>query len=299
MACTSLSITSGTLKSTTNSLYQRTYSVGLEAEFDATPTIAQVKSASHGGLSVPGIGAYFDFNGETDLGSYCQSVAVSEIPGTATRAWEIALEYGPIDYSQFPANPVDWPLKVSTQVVQRERAMDFDTAGVPIRNSAKQRFGDPITHEFTDFIITCKRNERVSVFDLGLAYNYQNKINNATWNNFPAKTVLCRSITVNEEQYDSTARVWYYTVTYVFETNRDTWRKKVLDQGFCELDTSSPPRLKRILGPDGQPLDEPVPLDGSGRRLATNAAPVILTFDMIFETDFSIFDIDLSNRLGL
>lgn len=299
MACVGLSITSGTLKSTTNNLYQRTYSVGLQAEFDAPPTIAQVKSASHGGLVVPSVGAYFQLNGEVDLGSYCQSVAVSEVAETATLVWDVVLEYGPLDIGQFPSNPVDWPLKVSTQTVYRERAMDFDASGVPIRNSAKQRFGDPITHEFTDYIITCKRNELVAAFDLGLAYDHQNKINNALWNNFPARTVLCRSITVGDEQYDSTARVWYYTVTYVFETNRDTWRKKVLDQGFCELDAGSPPRLKRILGPDGQPLDEPVPLDGNGHRLATNAAPVILTFDMLFEVDFSIFDIDLSNRLGL
>lgn len=301
MAITQVDVIPGTRKSRINNLFQRTYAVSLRVEADAYPTFAEVRSAVDPvtGLSVPTIGAPWLLGSDSDTGSFCTSVDISEVDDTLGLVYEVALEYGPYDAQTFPANPMDWPLKVSTSVVYRERAVDFDANGDPIRNSAKQRFGDPVTREFADYVITCKRNEEIGAFSLSLAHDYQDSINDDTWNGFAAGVVLCKSITTGDEQYDSTAEVWYYEVTYVFETNRFTWAKELLDQGFCELDGSSPPKHKRILDTQGQPIDEAVPLNGSGVRLATNGTPVTLSFDMFEAKDFSIFNIDFAVRLGL
>jgi hypothetical protein len=51
---------------------------------------------------------------------------------------------------------------------------------------------------------------------------------------------------------------------------------------------------------NGQPVSDPIPLDGSGHWLGVNAYdnPVVLTYEVFEEADWTGLNIDLSTRLG-
>jgi len=285
-----------------NHLWQRTYGLALVVETDDPMTgPVEVMNAIDPvtGFRVPLIGStYFVNLAESDLGAFLQSISVAEDDDGSGQQWTVTLEYGPYDAAQFNgSDPTSWAIKVTHSSQKYERVIWFDQNGDAIRNSAKEPFADPITVDDSRSIITVERNELVSAFSLTLAEQYRDKINNAPWNGFATKTVKCDSITTSAPQFDSDNRVWYYTVTYVFAVNRDTWVKKLLDQGFAVLDSSSPPRPKPVMN-EGHPVSDPVPLDGSGHRLASTATPVTLSFDVYPSADFSVFNIDLSTRLG-
>lgn len=301
MSIVSVELVPGSRTSGMDGLFRRTYGVTLRVTTDdPAEHFLAVRSATDPGtgLSVPWIGTPFALFGEVDGGSFCNSVEVSEADDGTGLVWDVKVEYGVVDWQAFGPNPVEWPLKVSVSTVERELPVDFDRDGDPIRNSARQRFGDPVTVPYSDPVITCVRNEAVGDFSLTLAHDLTNTINGATWNGFAAGVVLCRSITTSEEQYDTNSETWYYKVTYVFETNRFGWRKKVLDQGYCEL-AGSPAKLKRILDSEGQPIDEPAPLDGAGGKLEPDDTPVVLEFDIYESADFSVFNLDFAVRLGV
>ena len=124
---------------------------------------------------------------------------------------------------------------------------------------------------------------------------YRDKVNDADWNGFDALSVKLGAITTSDPQYDSNARVYYYTVTYPFTIDRKGWLKKILDAGCNELDGSG---LPAPIMNKGQQVSDPVPLDGSGHRADPGADPYYWEFDVYETADFSGLNIDLSTRLG-
>lgn len=49
---------------------------------------------------------------------------------------------------------------------------------------------------------------------------------------------------------------------------------------------------------NGQQVSDPVPLDGTGHRLPEGDPPITVEVDVYEELDFSVLNIDLSNRIG-
>jgi hypothetical protein len=143
--------------------------------------------------------------------------------------------------------------------------------------------------------MTVTRNELVSAFDLTLAEMYRDKINSGDWNGFEALSVKCGIISTSEPQYDSNARVYYYTVTYPFTIDRKGWIKEILDAGCNELDAYGLP--KSIMN-HGQPVSDPVPLNGSGQRAEAYDDPQYILIDAYETVDFDGLNIDLATRLG-
>lgn len=290
-----------------NSTYQRTYT----RTFDVVTSGPYVGSkAVRAAAGIPQLGTAYtnglapsDPDYEVDAGAFVAEITAECLGGEegAGVAWKVTCSYQPWDPSTFGVNPIDWPLRVTFGGERTERVVDFDvTTGDPIRNSAGDRFGDPVTVDdhFTTLLIT--RNELVSTFDIELASEMSDTINNAEWNGIPAGHAKMGIISTSEEQYDSNAQVWYYKVTYPVSVSRTFWRKTLLDQGYNELDDPNAPEPKaRPIMNDGQPISDPVALDGNGQRLPVNGTPVALEFDVFDEADWSVLNIDLSTRLGL
>lgn len=260
-------------------------------------------------LAVPGLGDHYalydDRNSpptlvEQDLRSFVNSVSATEDDDGSGVQWTVEVQYSPYDASTFGSDPTLWPIRCSFGGERFERVVWLDQAGNAILNSAGDPFSEPITIDDSRPTITVTRNELVTSFSPTLAELYRDKVNDATWNGFPAKTVKCGIISTGDEQYDSNSGSYYYTVTYPFTIDRDTWVKKLIDQGFNVLDTSTPPKQIPYMV-KGQKTSEPVPLDGTGKKLASNAVPpfVVLPFDCYPAVDFSAFNINLSVRLGL
>lgn len=298
----------GSRGGTLNSLYQRTYRLKFLVETDArtvgAKSVLAAKDPGYNpttpvpGTYIPAVGNTFSDGDDVDLGSFVQSLSAEE-DGDSGVQWVVTADYGPYDSSVFGPDPTLWPIRVSWSGTKMERVVWFDINGDPIVNSAGDRYEDPVTIDETRVTLLVRKNILVSAWDVTLPYLYNDAINQYDWNGFPAYAVKCGSITTSDEQYDSYNQIWYYTVTFPFELDRNKWKKDQLDQGFAELDSSSPPRQKLILDAKGQPVGEAVPLDGSGHRLETGDPPVKNEYDVYDEIDFAGLNLDFAFRLGV
>ncbi len=245
---------------------------------------------------VPVIGDIYLTTTESDGNAYAQNKSVEVL------AWKgdgvdylVTVNYGPLDSVSFGAEPLEWPIRIRCSFQKYDRALFVDQDGNAIRNSAGDPFGEPILVEDNRPILVVTRNESVNAFSLTLAAQYQDTVNAALWNGFPARTVRCTDIQTGDEQKDPATGLYYYSVSYVFEIKWETWTKEILDQGYAYLDSGT---RKPFLDAEKQPISDPQPLDGSGVALDPFDPPVNLTFRILADSDFSAFNIDFSDAIG-
>ena len=287
-----------------DNLYHRTYTRQFEVS-TSDPKVGwvavRIASDPSTGLTIPIIGAFYT-NGvsivdplyEFDHGSFVNSLA-GTMDGTPTD-WIVTAEYSPWPAGQFDSNPTSWKIRVRFGGERLDKVVDFDKSGVPIKNSAGDRFGDPVVIDDSLRTMVITRNELVSTYDPEVSAKYSNTINNATWNSFATNRCKFGIIETSEEQFDSNNQVWYYTVTYPVSVERTgkVWTKKLLDQGYNILVSGTPtPYMVK-----GQPVSDPVALNGSGGVLGSGS-PVTLEFDVYDDVDWTPLGIDLSLRLGV
>lgn len=280
--------------------YARTYTRVFDV-YTSRPEVGPVAIRLSG--AIPIIGSHYN-NGlspvdpdyEFDNGSFANSIRME--PWDSNGAWKVTVDYGAFNSAEFSSNPTIWKVRVRFGGERTERVVIFDNAGNPILNSTGDRYGEPITVDDHITTMTIQRNELVSAFDLELASIYSDSVNDAPWNGFAARTLKMGIIETSDEQFDSSNQVWYYTVTYPIAISRTEWRKDLLDQGYNELDPYDT-KPKPIMN-NGQPISEPVLLDGAGHRLAGYAStPVVFPTYVFDETDWDGLNIDLSLRLGV
>jgi hypothetical protein len=297
-----------------NRLWQRTYKRSFRVECSSRydgPYQIRLSGV------VPGIGTrYFVSPTEFDDGSFVESHEYKcehAGPNPEGSTWVVGVSYSPYDSSTFGSDPTLWPIRVSYGSKDYEKLVEVDQDGNAIRNSAGDRFETPVTVDDGRDLITVTRNEPVSTFDPSLPRLYRNTVNKSPWNGFETHAVKCNSVVTSDPQYDSNNRVWYYTVTYVFEAmyldpdqSPQGWAKYILDQGYMQIDVdddgfgyTDPTFTKtKILTEKGEPITDPALLDGNGQRLGTGDDPVFLNFNVYRESEFNDLNLDLSRALG-
>lgn len=293
---------------TRNRMYERTYQRSFEVITTSPAVGGKVVLAASG---IPQIGNYYhngldpsDPDYELDHGSFVNDMRANCTGGPegAGIQWFVTCIYAPYDAVQFGSDPTSWKLRVRFGGERIDKVIYFDKAGLPIRNSAFDRFEDAITIDDQITTMTITQNVLVSAFDLNLAVDFSNTINLNDWNGFTAKHCKMGIIETGDEEYDSNAQVYYYKVTYPVQISRTPWRKELLDQGYNQLDAAygyGATKAMPILDSKGQPLSEPSALDGFGRKLDIGGSPVKLIFDVFDEVDWATLGLDLSLRLGL
>jgi hypothetical protein len=291
--------------------YTRVYRVECSSRYDDEYTIRTTLD-SNGVPVVPRVGVAFRIHGPwsggpvnvsavRDAGAFVQGHRYKREragPNPDGCTWLVTVDYGPYDTSVFTQSPTDWPTKIAFTAQQYERVIWVDQAGDAILNSAGDRFADPVTIDDSRPIITVTRNVPALGFDATLPDTYRDKVNLNTWNGFGAKIVKCNSIVTGQPTYDSNGGTYYYELTGVFEFNRDTWKKTILDQGYSTISLLDSTKRNKMLGDDGQPVSDPGLLNGSGRRLAVSGTPVFLEFDVYPAVDFSPLGINFASALG-
>lgn len=211
-----------------------------------------------------------------------KSVDYSDNEDGAT--WLATVNYGlDSESSQQSANPLNDPPKYSISGQSVPLPVDFDSSGNAIVNSAGDPFQELQFIEDERDIIQITKN--FATYPSGLAKQARRKVNSGNFLGFGPKEVRYKGMS-GSSSYDPTIGV-YYTVTVEFET-APSWERELLDQGFRELDGGE---LKQIKV-DGETISQPVPLDGSGGKLAANGTPVNLAFEFYETANFaSIFGI--------
>jgi hypothetical protein len=90
-------------------------------------------------------------------------------------------------------------------------------------------------------------------------YKYLNACNNDTYLGFQPYTLRCTGISAD---YDQAKQAWRVSVE--FTHNPDSWQLVYYDAGFNEIDGG---QRRAILDQRGNPVSQPVPLDGAGKAL--------------------------------
>jgi hypothetical protein len=144
-------------------------------------------------------------------------------------------------------------------------------------------------------LLNIVRNE--ATFSPTLAQTWKGTVNDAVFSiagdDFAAGTVKIADIT-SELSYNPECG-WYWPVNYQFEIDPDGWKAKLLDQGMRTLVSS---KKVTMVDDAGKEVSTPELLDGAGAKLAVAATPVVLEFDVLPESDFSILDFDFTDAPG-
>jgi len=220
--------------------------------------------------------------------------------GKTKTVWIVTLTYSLGDSTSDQGNPqqpnplddsrqIDW----STETRQEPTHQDAD--GKAILNSAGDYFENGVMRDVTSWIVTIVQNvpEVPDWID-----DYRDAVNDdqssIEGDVYPAKSMKVRSIKLSRWQVRND--VAYRQLTIVIAI-RDTWHKKILDEGLHALNGNGgdPDYGKRMaaVNANGQKVTRPVLLDGAGHVLAnpTPATAQFIDVKLYNEKDFSVLPI--------
>ena len=184
-------------------------------------------------------------------------------------------------------NPMDWAPKISYPTETTDEPYFKDTAGTLVLNSSKQPFDNLKPRRRTRTVISVQMNVANSTFNpLSLAV-YADTTNAAATTVdgvlYPIGTLLMTAPQASEKlKYNDTQMVEgvpvgttieYRAITFQLLINPEGWKDKLADTGYDELILG---KWVPILDELGQKVTKAYPLDGAGRKAATN--PATLTF---------------------
>jgi hypothetical protein len=190
---------------------------------------------------------------------------------------------------------------------EKEEAFVKDANGKDVLNSAKQPFDPAPTVERGWRVLYFERNELS--FDPDAMDKYSYALNSDNFLGAKQKEVLSKPVTA-DAVYKGPLR--YYRVKYEFHFRKRppienpgqvfpgaTWSRDILDQGLCKLSLTAGPNFKKPVPiiRNGQPLSQPVLLDGAGQELTPAAlaasGPQYISFQPYLATPFAPLNIVL------
>jgi hypothetical protein len=176
------------------------------------------------------------------------------------------------DAQQFE-NPLDRPSKIRWNTAHYNKPLAFDNQGLPVLMSSGEPVDPPPEADRSRWVVNVAKNVAgVPNYIL----DYTDGVNASAFTiqglTIPQYVAKIADIEIGEEQ---TAQVsdqqWvtYYPFAYAFELRPETWKLKLLDQGFWQLDPNDSTKRKRIQDDSTPPRDvvKPWLLDGSGGRV--------------------------------
>ncbi|MES2208580.1 MAG: hypothetical protein V4515_00090 [Chloroflexota bacterium] len=276
--------------------YTRVFDVYTDSAADGNNTAANLPGISQG-----------DPHPE-DPGAFCNSIAPAQKSDSPTQ-WTVTFGYdsnieapdalqpgetggetpptSPAELAAAQENPLTRPIRWKVSFQQTQEVARKDRNADPIRNSAKLPFDPPIVVEVSRPIVTAVVN--TATFELADAQYMQDAVNSDTWFGMEPRTLRCVG-TEAESQIENGFAFWQRT--YTFAIKWDTWDFKILDCGYAELDPGSEglgidPHWVKIVDEHGAEPTEPVPLNGSGRKLTPGDDEVYLTFRVYREVSYA------------
>jgi len=170
-------------------------------------------------------------------------------------------------------SPLEAPWIVEWDFVMSNEPIDTDIDGKPIINSAGESFDPPITKDFHDLLLRIQRNE--ATFNPIIANDYKGAINSDWFWGFAPGLVKCVQFTARTAIRGT---FWYWQVRYAFQMRKDGWQRRIIDEGYRtktgELTSEGRAKYKNITDdgtPEGDPVSQPVQLNGEGAELPQSA----------------------------
>lgn len=148
---------------------------------------------------------------------------------------------------------------------------------VAILNSGKLPFDPPLMTEVSRPVLTVTKNMAFAA--LAYIMTLKNALNVVAWRGIPPR--CAKILKVEHDGGKRQNGITYVTTTWEIGLDPDTWDLRALDAGFGVLQLRTPPgggaqvlKFVRFADANGEPLSEPVPLDGKGAPLEPGADPV-------------------------
>lgn len=266
-----------------------------DVDFDNTvdpflrPLLARI--ASDGTIAIPAMYSMHPYNPWL----YVQSKSVRA--GKGPLSYRVTVHYS--SYTDTfdiygdgePINPLLQRPERSWRFALSNEPIDRDIVGNPLASSSGEAFDPQMTEDFYDLVLRYVRNEES--YDKLLAAQYINAVNSDSFLGFNPGQVRCNIFDGEEARVSQNL---FCRVTYEFQFRWDGWKRKITDQGFrikTGTDANGKPKYENILDDKGNPVSQPVLLDGQGQRLAEDADLVVLEFETKRKLPFSVLNITL------
>lgn len=280
----------------------RVYLVKCSDKINDTPDVAA--------LACPAPGSYWSAS-RPDLRVTNRDVKeLDDAPADGGTLYEATIDYATKsgDLDQRDENPLDRKLIVRLSHDSFEEPVNLakvppigaeNTNGTPITlewkfgkkvcTSSGEPYDPTVTDEYRDPVLTFNKNLPYLPFNYAL--EWVNVINSADFN----FTYRGRTYTVPKWCawiYDITNDprtendVDYEECQLVMRLRKDTWIRKIVDEGFYQL-VDNDNRRKPIRDKNGDPVFKPALLDGRGKPMSANQPPVFIKWRFKDEKAFS------------
>lgn len=244
--------------------------------------------------------------GEADTSAACISrKATTRTPDESLKLWSVTIVHSnnpasssTKDPEDPPENPWDEPPTVDCYVVKQKKAILKDLTGRIIASSAGEPYDPVQERDDTKYMLRSVRNQQ-TVPDLVTFATYRDAINTDVFAGCPAFTVKVETPGIFTRRWHKGVK--YYTVTWEFSIDEQTFKLKLLDYGMYKVFGGTPlpgglgvtgGELKVMKDLAGQPLSAPRLLDGAGGVLPIGDDPVELR-------PFEIYPLKAFGALGL
>lgn len=217
------------------------------------------------------------------------------------RQWNVAVEWSVPRTGSLSPNPLTRPPVIEWQVdAETERfLMDYALTPKNVRNSAGETFDPLPERDKARLSLSYQRNEEPEFFKRTLfplmAYEF---VVNDDWFTIDGVEVppYFARLEIRRAPKVIEGAIEYYAVEYFLKIRAGMsgyedqgWRELYLDRGHYEIPPASPNSWRPIRDEDGQIVQEPWPLDGSGGAKPNPDDPpaVLPPFIAYPEVDFS------------
>lgn len=195
----------------------------------------------------------------------------------------------PLESPEEEENPLARPPKISSRAQMRTVACDVDRHGDPILTSV----GLPPTtlpeKDVADRVFSVEKE--TATWDESVADQFAGVLNSAPFLGKPARTVLCADLGA-ASAFENGVSHWVRTMEFVYR--RSGWDFQRLDADVYENASSEAGGVRlRIKDAGGDPIGDPVPLDGAGGVVEAADLPD----DAFFHTDELLDEDDLNDLL--
>lgn len=214
-------------------------------------------------LALAAVGIDYGAAHPSDSTCRCYRIRPEQI-GSTKKAWLIQVSYS----DKFTASPTTEPAKINWKTERFTRPLVFDRSDNWVCNSAGFPYDPPAEIDDSRKIARVLKN--VAGMPAWFPDGYKDRVNS------DAFTIDGRNVSINNakmmalelSEWKDRNGSLYRELSLEISIDPKGWDVRLLDSGFAEIDSSAPTKRIKISLADGTEPSQPVPLNGSGYRLA-------------------------------
>lgn len=273
-----------------NRTYKRTFTILTDSQSTGPKAVVEADGQ-------PTVGETYrypqDDPTETDESVYCSKCKPKLRDKKSRKLWTVEYQYTSYSSKQLngvDVDPLNEPPKFSGSFLRVNEIFEEDNEGNAILMSSGEP-PDPPLEEGVSYP-TLRIEMNVASPALALWADYANAVNTGTFWGLGARKWAIEKIDWQDQFRGNGSR--YVTVVFEFAAKYNTWDRKFLDRGYYRKVVAPIEGKILITDVDGQPVNAPRLLDGTGNVLEEGADPVYITKKLRPERSFGSLGVPTS-----